>query len=188
VLTGVRVNRFRRVMHLGLGVSYGLLLVTAQAGNAPTAFVLASSAFSPGARMPKQHTCDGADLSPALSWNEAPAGTKSFALVVDDPDAPAGTWVHWVIYDLPGDVAQLPIGVPQNDTLVSGAKQGVNDFQRVGYNGPCPPPGKPHRYIFTLYALDSPLGLKPRVTKAEVLRATEGHVLTRTELVGTYMR
>jgi Raf kinase inhibitor-like YbhB/YbcL family protein len=152
------------------------------------AFTLTSSAFKAGAAIPQQHTCDGADLSPPLRWDGAPAGTKSFALIVDDPDAPVGTWVHWVLYDVPARITELPQGVPANDTLANGAKHGVNDFRRVGHGGPCPPPGKPHRYFFKLYALDAPTNLKPRATKADVLRAIDGHVLAQAELMGTYKR
>ena len=152
------------------------------------AFSLSSSAFQPGTEIPKQYTCAGADQSPALTWVDAPKGTKSFALIVDDPDAPVGTWVHWVLYDLPADTMQLPQGVAAEETLASGAKHGVNDFRRVGYGGPCPPPGKPHRYFFKLYALDAATNLKPRASKADVLRAVEGHVLGQAELMGTYKR
>jgi Raf kinase inhibitor-like YbhB/YbcL family protein len=152
------------------------------------AFRLSSSAFEPGTEIPKQHTCAAADQSPALTWADTPKGTKSFALIVDDPDAPGGTWVHWVLYDLPADTTQLPQGVAVDETLASGAKQGVNDFRRVGYGGPCPPPGKPHRYFFKLYALDASTNLKPRASKADVLRAIEGHVLGQAELMGTYKR
>lgn len=152
------------------------------------AFTLSSSAFKAGAEIPRQHSCDGADLSPALSWSGAPAGTKSFVLIVDDPDAPVGTWVHWVLYDLPSTATELPQGVPNDETLASGAKHGVNDFRKTGYGGPCPPPGKPHRYFFKLYALDAPTNLKPHATKAQVLRAIEGHVLGQAELMGTYKR
>jgi Raf kinase inhibitor-like YbhB/YbcL family protein len=156
------------------------------AGEAPHALTLSSPAFKSGAAIPAQCSCDGADQSPALSWRGAPAGAQRFALIVDDPDAPAGTWVHWVVYDLPADTAELPAGVAKDATLPNGAAQGVNDFHRVGYNGPCPPPGKAHRYVFTLYALDGPTGLQPRATKADVLRAITGHVLAHGELRGTY--
>jgi Raf kinase inhibitor-like YbhB/YbcL family protein len=149
---------------------------------------LSSSAFKTGAEIPRRHTCEGADLSPALAWDGAPAGTKSFALIADDPDAPVGTWVHWVVYDLPADTSKLPEGLPTTDTLSGGGKQGINDFRKTGYGGPCPPPGKPHRYFFKLYALDAPTNLKPRATKADVLRAIEGHVLAQAELMGTYER
>lgn len=152
------------------------------------AFSLSSSAFAAGAEIPEQYTCEGADASPALSWRGAPAGTKAFALIADDPDAPVGTWVHWVLYDVPADTTELAKGVPTDATLRTGAKQGVNDFRKTGYGGPCPPPGKPHRYVFTLYALDAPTGLKPGARKADVLRAIQGHVLAQTELIGTYKR
>jgi hypothetical protein len=152
------------------------------------AFTLASSAFNPGEPIPRQHTCEGDDQSPPLRWSGVPAGTKGFALIVDDPDAPAGTWVHWVLYDIPGNTSELTAGIPPEESLPGGAKQGLNDFRKVGYGGPCPPPGKPHRYFFKLYALDSPTPLKPRMTKARVLRAIEGHVLGRAELMGTYKR
>ena len=152
------------------------------------ALTLSTPAFKHGAEIPKQFTCEGADVSPALSWSGAPAATKSFALIADDPDAPVGTWVHWVVYDLPGDAMSLPQGVPTKDTLAGDGKQGLNDFRKVGYGGPCPPPGTPHRYFFKLYALDTPTSLKPRATKTDVLRAIEGHVLAQAELMGTYQR
>jgi Raf kinase inhibitor-like YbhB/YbcL family protein len=162
------------------------LLSAVRADNASKAFTLVSPAFRPGAEIPRQHTCDGEDLSPALIWQGAPPGTKSFALIADDPDAPAGTWVHWVLYNVPADVSQLAPGTPKDDTLSNGAQQGRNDFRKVGYDGPCPPPGKPHHYSFRLYALDARLNLKPRVTKSDVLRAMNGRVLGEAELIGTY--
>lgn len=149
---------------------------------------LKSSAFKANARIPSKYTCDGPDISPALSWDSAPEGTKSFSLICDDPDAPGGTWVHWVLYDLPPDVRGLPENVPKTKTLESGAKQGITDFRRIGYGGPCPPPGPAHRYFFKLYALDIKLNLPPGVTKQEVERAMEGHILGRAELVGLYQR
>ena len=152
------------------------------------AFTLSSSAFKAGAEIPKQFSCEGADQSPPLSWSGAPEGTKSFALIADDPDAPVGTWVHWVLYDLPGDTTELRQGLRTDETLPNGAKHGVNDFRKTGYGGPCPPPGKPHRYFFKLYALDASINLNPRATKADVLRAIEGHVLGQAELMGTYRR
>lgn len=152
------------------------------------ALTLTSTAFKAGAEIPRQYTCEGADRSPALAWTGAPTGTKSLALIADDPDAPVGTWVHWVVYDLPADITGLPQGLPTTDTLPVGGQQGRNDFRTIGYGGPCPPPGKPHRYFFKLYALDAPTNLKPRATKADVLHAIEGHVLAQTELVGTYRR
>jgi Raf kinase inhibitor-like YbhB/YbcL family protein len=173
---------------VGIVVAVAMTLAGAPAGGAAMAFTVSSASFPAGGEIPQPHTCEGADLSPPLSWRDPPAGTKVFALIADDPDAPVGTWVHWVLYDLPGDTTQLPQAVPKSATLASGARQGVNDFHKLGYGGPCPPPGKAHRYFFKLYALDAPTNLKPGASKAEVLRAIEGHVLAQAELVGTYKR
>ena len=137
---------------------------------------------------PKKFTCDGPDVSPKLSWNDPPAKTESFALIMDDPDAPAGTWVHWVLYDVPADARGLPERVPKQEQLASGARQGRNDFGKIGYGGPCPPPGKPHRYFFKLYALDTKLNLKPGVTKSDLERTMKSHILTQAELIGRYGR
>jgi Raf kinase inhibitor-like YbhB/YbcL family protein len=147
-----------------------------------------SSAFQAGQTIPTKYTCEGADISPPLQWSGVPAGAKGFALICDDPDAPVGTWVHWILYDLPITATDLGENVPALETLSSGAKQGINDFKRVGYGGPCPPPGKPHRYYFKLYALDAALLLKPRATKQELLRAMDGHILAEARLSGTYQR
>jgi len=152
------------------------------------AMELKSSAFQNGADIPRKYTCDGSDVSPQLSWANAPSSTKMFALVADDPDAPAGTWVHWVIYDLPLEAKELAEGTAKTESLRNGAKQGVNDFRKVGYGGPCPPPGKLHRYFFKLYALDAPTNLKPRATKQQLLAAIKGHILSEAELVGRYKR
>ena len=123
---------------------------------------LTSTAFTNGAPIPARYTCEGKDLSPPLRWSGVPAGAKSLALIADDPDAPVGTWVHWVLYDLPPSLAELSEDVPKTQTIAGGARQGLNDFRRPGYGGPCPPPGKPHRYFFKLYALDKPLELQAR--------------------------
>lgn len=147
-----------------------------------------SSAFQNGGDIPRKHTCDGADVSPPLSWENPPPRTKAFALIADDPDAPVGTWVHWVIYDLPGEIRDLREGVATAETLPNGAKQGMNDFGKVGYGGPCPPRGPAHRYFFKLYALDGPTNLKPRATKEQLLRAMKGHILAETQLMGKYKR
>src|SRR5216683_6772325 len=120
---------------------------------------LTTSAFPSQGTIPKKFTCDGSDVSPPLAWSGAPPGTRSFALIVDDPDAPVGTWVHWVLYDLPANTKELAEGVPKQEQLSNGARQGRNDFRKIGYGGPCPPPGKPHRYFFKLYALDKKLDL-----------------------------
>lgn len=152
------------------------------------AFELQSSAFASGGEIPIKHTCDGPDLSPTLRWTDPPANAKSFALIVDDPDAPAGTWVHWVLYGVAATVRELPESVPARDTVAGIGTQGLNDFRKVGYGGPCPPRGPAHRYLFRLYALDTELTLPPRKTKADALKAIEGHVLGQAELMGRYKR
>ncbi len=149
---------------------------------------ISSTAFSAGETIPQKFTCDGPDVSPNLAWAEPSAKFQSFALIMDDPDAPGGTWVHWVLFDLPADTKALPEGVAKQEQLASGARQGRNDFGKIGYGGPCPPPGKPHRYFFKLYALDSKINLKAGATKADVERAMKGHVLAQAELIGKYGR
>ena len=149
--------------------------------------VLVSSAFKAGEMIPSKYTCDGENISPQLSWSGAPAGTKSFALIADDPDAPMGTWVHWVIYNIPDTTHQLKEAVPPVQKLPDGALQGISDFRKIGYGGPCPPSGV-HRYYFKLYALDTMLSLPAGVTKAELLKAMEGHILAKAELMGRYSR
>jgi len=149
---------------------------------------LKTTAFAPGGVIPNQYTCSGADISPALSWDQAPPRTQSFVLIVDDPDAPARTWVHWVVYNLPATARQLPERVPRGDTVAGGGKQGVNDFPRDGYGGPCPPPGGPHRYFFRLYALDTVLSLRAPVHRRDVDSAMKGHILAQAELMGTFGR
>ncbi len=149
---------------------------------------IVSSAFSANEMIPKKFTCDGPDASPKLSWNEPPAKTQSFALIMDDPDAPVGTWVHWVLFDLPADTRELAEGVAKQEQLANRARQGRNDFGQIGYGGPCPPPGNPHRYFFKVYALDAKLDLKAGVTKADVERAMKGHILGQAELIGRYGR
>ncbi len=157
-------------------------------GDTAMSFQLKSSAFSPGGEIPKKFTCDGPDVSPALSWSEPPAGTQSISLIMDDPDAPVGTWVHWVLYDLPTSTRELPENLPKDQELKNGARQGRNDFRRIGYGGPCPPPGPAHRYFFKLYALDAKTNRSPGATKAELERAMKGHILAQAELMGRYKR
>lgn len=149
---------------------------------------ITSPAFEDGKRIPVKFTCQGDDVSPPLKWSAAEVGAKSYALICDDPDAPGGTWVHWVIYNIPASARGLGEHVPSKDMLPDGSLQGVNDFKRVGYGGPCPPPGRPHRYSFRLYALDMVLSLKPRASKAELLRAMESHVLAEAQHMGTFQR
>lgn len=146
---------------------------------------ITSSAFREGEAIPRKYTCDGEDVSPPLSWSGAPEGTESFALIVDDPDAPVGTWVHWVIYDLPAGVTSLPEGVEAVERPHVGGINGITDFRRLGYGGPCPPSGT-HRYFFKLYALDTVMDLPPGSTKKKLLLAMEGHILAEAQLMGTY--
>jgi Raf kinase inhibitor-like YbhB/YbcL family protein len=157
-------------------------------GSEAMTITLTSPAFQEGATIPKVHTGDDKDSSPALRWADPPAATKAFALICDDPDAPRRTWVHWVIYDLPADTRSLNEGVARDGTLANGAKQGKNDFGKTGYGGPAPPPGKPHRYYFKLYALDALTGLPTGATKEQVLAAIKGHVLAEGQLMGRYAR
>lgn len=148
---------------------------------------ITSAAFTEGNPIPKKYTCDGEDASPPLTWSGVPAGAKSLALIADDPDAPVGTWVHWVIFNLPPTLTGLQEGTTKTPT-VEGGVQGNNDFRKTGYGGPCPPRGKPHRYFFKLYALDTSLSLEPGATKAEVEKAMRGHILAQGQLMGTYSR
>ncbi len=147
-----------------------------------------SRVISPGGEFPKRNTCDGGDISPQLSWSEPPKGTQAFALILDDPDAPRGTFTHWLLWDVPGSSRELPENLPKAASLPGGGSQGRNDFGKTGYGGPCPPPGKPHRYFIRLYALDKPLAIKPGASRAELEHALQGHVLAQGELMGRYGR
>lgn len=149
---------------------------------------LTSPSFDHGDSIPVKYTCEGEDVSPPLVWSDVPDGTRSLALVCDDPDAPSGTWVHWVMYDIPPKFSELSEGVPTTEVTPRGAKQGMNDFKRLGYGGPCPPRGDAHRYFFRIYALDIAPGLPAGATRADLQRAIEGHVLEQGELVGLYER
>ncbi len=152
------------------------------------AFKLRSLAFPPGGEIPVQYTCDCPDVSPPLRWSEPPPNTKEFALIVDAPTAPIGTWVHWVLSGMPATLTELPEGVSRQEAVSGIWTQGLNEFGRVGYGGPCPPRGPAHRYFFKLYALDIELASPARETKAEIIKAIKGHVLGRAELVGRYRR
>ena len=145
-----------------------------------------SSAFGSGAMIPQQYTCKGDDVSPALEWSGAPAKSASFAIVMDDPDAPRGTWVHWVMWNLPVGAHSLPAGVPKRDQLDDGARQGRNSNGNVGYNGPCPPMGQTHRYFFRVYALDTKLDLAAGAERADLDAAMKGHVLAEGEYMGKF--
>ncbi len=144
--------------------------------------------FKEGETIPKMFTCEAEDLSPQLIWENAPEKTASFALICDDPDAPMGTWVHWVIYNIPKDFKGLERGIKKSPKLENGILQGKNSWPKTGYNGPCPPPGKPHRYFFKLYALDTILNLKENATKEELLSAMKGHILAEAQTMGVYKR
>jgi Raf kinase inhibitor-like YbhB/YbcL family protein len=148
---------------------------------------LTSAAFAPGEPFPTRYTCDGDDVSPPLRWSAPPEGTQTLTLIVDDPDAPAGTWVHWVLFNLPAGTRDLPEAIPPDAELAGGARHGNNSWKRLGYGGPCPPGGT-HRYFFKLFALDTALNLDAGASKDDLLRAMQGHVLVQTELMGTYTR
>jgi Raf kinase inhibitor-like YbhB/YbcL family protein len=146
-----------------------------------------SPAFEDGELIPAKYTCDGEDISPPLQWDAVPEGTKSIALISDDPDAPMGTWVHWVLFNLPPEARELAENIPPDRALPNGAKQGTSDFGRIGYGGPCPPGGT-HRYFFKVYALDAELDLEADARKRDLLKAMEGHILSQGQLMGKYKR
>ncbi len=169
-----------------------VFLIYAEGGNVKVNFGIRSSAFEDGARIPSIYTCESKNISPPLSWSGAPEGTLSFVLICDDPDAPVGTWVHWVFYNIPENVNSLEEGIPASEEFkegsLKGALQGKNDFGRIGYGGPCPPRGKPHRYFFKLYALDTYLDAKPSLRKSDILKLMHGHILGETKFYALYGR
>jgi Raf kinase inhibitor-like YbhB/YbcL family protein len=154
----------------------------------PVTLTVTSAAFAEGQPIPAKYTCDGRDVSPALQWHGAPAGAKSFALICEDPDAPGGTWVHWVIFNIGAGTTSLPENVRKEQTVKAGGQQGLNDFGKTGYNGPCPPAGGAHRYFFRVYALDANLTLAAQVKKADLTKEMEGHIVAEGSLMGTYER
>jgi Raf kinase inhibitor-like YbhB/YbcL family protein len=165
-----------------------MLLTTGSLMAPPTTqkkMALSSSAFKDGQPIPADYTCDGKNISPQLNWSGAPGNTQSFLLIVDDPDAPSGVWTHWILFNLPSDTSEL---VEDFAKSPSTAKQGTNDFKRSGYDGPCPPAGKTHRYFFRIFALDTTLNLSPGATRKEVDAAMAKHVLAMGQLMGTYQR
>ena len=181
-----------RLKLLGIPVAivtiFGVLAACAGSpaiGEGKPTLQLTSTSFQGGGDIPKKFTCDGADASPQLAWGAPPAGTQSFALIVSDPDAPVGTFVHWVLYDLPADKRELPESLPKQEQLADGSRQGQNDFDKIGYGGPCPPSGT-HRYVFTLYALNAKLNLPAGATRKQVENALKDHVVARGELIGRY--
>ena len=185
-------TRRRQALAIVLAWSAGLAIAQELSGfaegGAVMAFTLKSSAFASGAEIPKQFTCTGTDVSPALEWSGAAAKTATFALIMDDPDAPGGTWVHWVLWNLPASAHSLPEGVPKSEQLENGARHGRNDFRKIGYNGPCPPPGKAHHYYFRVYALDVKLDLAPGAARQELDDAMKGHIVSEAEYIGTFRR
>jgi Raf kinase inhibitor-like YbhB/YbcL family protein len=196
-----RDNRMKRLRRMTVRFSLLLvgLLLLAACGGAPAAapatagpargdgMKISSPAFVEGALIPGRYTCDGEDISPPLQWTAAPPETATLALVADDPDAPLGTWVHWVVFDLPAATMGLPEGVPAQPALEGGGVQGVTSFRKVGYGGPCPPSGT-HRYYFRLYALDTSMALSSNATAADLRAAMQGHVLAEATLMGRYRR
>ena len=175
---------------VGLGFWCGLAVISSMAAEkaGKDQMQLTSAAFAEGSAIPAKYTCDAKNVSPPLKWSGVPAGAKSLALIADDPDAPVGTWVHWVLYDLSPATSELAEGLSQSQFVASGAKQGLNDFKHLGYGGPCPPHGKAHRYFFKLYALDTLLDLKPGLTKKDLEQAMDKHILSQAQLMGTYQR
>jgi Raf kinase inhibitor-like YbhB/YbcL family protein len=153
-----------------------------------TDIALTSPAFRFGERIPTEHTADGRNASPPMKWQGVPTGAKSLALICEDPDAPKGLFAHWVAFNLPPDTTELGEGVPAKEALPDGTAQGVNGFGKPGYGGPSPPAGKPHRYVFHLYALDEKLDLPAGADREQLLAAMKGHVLGQGELTGTYDR
>jgi len=149
---------------------------------------ISSPGFQEGERIPAKYTCQGQDISPQLDWSGVPKEAKSLALIMDDPDAPGGIFTHWVIFNIPPDSLKLPEAVPTEPQLPGSARQGKNDFSTIGYSGPCPPPGRPHRYRFTIYALDKQLDLKAGASKEQLIEAMGGHILNQARLTGTYQR
>jgi len=164
-----------------------LFILTMDVGGDAMGFEIKSPAFRQEGMIPSGFTCDGEDVSPGLTWSDPPKGTRSFALICDDPDAPMGTWVHWVVYNIPPDKRGLEEGFPMDEKLPDGTIQGMTDFRKVGYGGPCPPGGT-HRYYFKLYALDTVLSLSPNAAKKELLEAMKGHQLAEAQLMGRYKR
>jgi len=181
-----------------LAAQHGGPTVAAQApAKSAAAFKIETAAFKPGGDIPAKYTCSGEDVSPALTWTNPPAGAKGFALIVEDPDAPGGTFTHWMVINMKADTRELPEGINKTGNILQGSPrkggggmQNTNDFGRIGYNGPCPPPGKPHRYFFRLYALDAPLGFRAgrTDTRRAIEQAIKGHILAEAEVMGKYQR
>lgn len=184
-------NNRRALVAIGLGM-IAAISGFAQAEEEPSGqlaseFKIESSAFKEGESIPSRHTCDGEDVSPEFAWKGVPEGTQSFAMIFDDPKTAIGVWVHWVIYNIPGDAVGLPEAIPAEEVLENGTVQGKSSWGKIGFRGSCPPTGE-HTYHFKLYALDARLDLPPGATKKELLEAMEGHTLDKTQLTGRYER
>ena len=182
----------RRTVSAGVAALLALTLAvlagchrSAITGEEKATLGLTSASF-PAGEIPKKFTCNNADISPELAWAAPPAKTQSFALIVIDEDAPLGSFVHWVLYNLPADRRELPEGLAKENELADGTRQGVNDFDKLGYGGPCPPGQAAHRYVFTLYAVDTKLNLPVGATQTQVEKALKGHILAHGELTGRY--
>jgi len=191
-ISAIMTRKRRRALAVASILSAQLAFVGQSKGmGEPMTFALSSSSFDNQGSIPRKHSCEGGDVAPSLSWSEAPGSTKSFVLIVDDPDAPdpkapQRTWVHWVLYDISGSVTSLPEGTTSK-TLPPGTREGVNDWKRTGYGGPCPPAGR-HRFFHKVYALDVVLGDLGQPTKADVENAMKGHIIAQAQLVGTYQK
>ena len=166
---------------------YGLAQIDTKLGGEKMEIKLTSTAFKEGELIPKKYTCDGRNVSPPLEWIGTPVATQSIALICDDPDAPIGTWVHWIIFNIPASAKTLSENIPPNKVFEDGTAQGNNDFRKIGYGGPCPPGGT-HRYFFKIYALDKRIELTPGATKDELIKEMEGHILAEGGLMGKYSR
>jgi Raf kinase inhibitor-like YbhB/YbcL family protein len=186
VLTVKKVMN-RTALALGLVIAMTVASSHGQNGK-PAPLSVTSPAFKEGEPIPSQYTCDGKDVSPPLHWDGAPPTTKAFAVICEDPDAPAGTWVHWMIYNIPASATTLPEGVKKGPASIDNGRQGVNDFGKIGYNGPCPPGGKAHRYFFKVYALDATAALPFLVKKPDFAKRIEGHIVAEGALMGTYQK
>jgi Raf kinase inhibitor-like YbhB/YbcL family protein len=175
------------IVIISLLAAFMLQDTAAAASKGGTSMELKSTAFTMGGMIPPKYSCGGENVSPPLAWKGVPEGTRSIAIITDDPDAPMGTWVHWVYYNIPANVQALGEKVPQGKNPSAGGTQGMNDSRHIGYDGPCPPSGT-HRYYFKVYALDASLSLPPGATKKEVLKAMDGHVLGESVLMGKFSR
>jgi Raf kinase inhibitor-like YbhB/YbcL family protein len=183
----------KQAIYTSLGVFLALFALEAIAAGIARSdqrpqIVIGSKVFTSAGRIPDQYTCVGADASPPLAWSGAPAGAKSLVLIVDDPDAPSGSFTHWIVYNLPTTIAGLSAGVPRSAALSQGGRQGLNDFGRVGYNGPCPPPGGQHHYHFRIFALDQLLQFNADPSGETARAAIRGHVLAEGETIGVFSR